>query len=79
MYVDGLVTRGENTNEVKKLKSDTISLFRKWDFKLHKWHFNETILETNDSCNTTRLNFVKQQLGTKANEIKILGILWDLG
>ena len=38
---------------------------------------NETILETNDPCNTTKLNFVRQQLGTKANKTKIIGIFWD--
>ena len=46
-------------------------------FKLHMWHSNKKILETNDPCNTTELNFAKQQLGTKANKTKILGILWD--
>ena len=35
------------------------------------------MLETNDPCNDTKLNFVKQQLGTKVNETKILGLLWD--
>ena len=35
------------------------------------------MLETNDPCNDTELNFVKQQLGTKVNETKILGLLWD--
>ena len=44
---------------------------------MHTWHSNETILQTNNPRNTTELNFAKQQLGTKANETKILGILWD--
>ena len=34
------------------------------------------MLETNDPCNTTEINFAKHQLGTKANETKILGTLW---
>ena len=77
MHVDDLVTGGENINEVKKLKTDSISLFRKGWFNLHMWHSNETILETNDPCNTAELNFVRQQLGTKANKTKIIGIFWD--
>ena len=77
IYVDDLVTGGESINEVKKLKSDSITLFQQGGFKLHEWHSNETILETNNPCNTTELNFAKQQLGTKADETKILGIFWD--
>ena len=35
MHVDDLVTGGENINEVKKLKADSISLFRKGWFNLY--------------------------------------------
>ena len=77
MHVDELVNGGENINEVKKLKADSISLFRKGWFNLYMWHSNKTILETNDPCNTAELNFVRQQLGTKANKTKIIGIFWD--
>ena len=78
-YVNDLVTGRESINDVKKLNSDSIILFRHGglSFKLHKWHSNETILETKDPCNTTELNFAKQQLGIKAKETNILGMLWD--
>ena len=59
--VDDLVTGEGSINEVKKLKSDSISLFQQGEFKLHKWHSNEKILETNDPYNTTELNFGKQK------------------
>ena len=36
MCVDHLVTGGEIINEIKKLKSDSITLFRQGGFKLHK-------------------------------------------
>ena len=75
MYVDDLVAGRERINQFKKLKSDSISLFRQKEFKLHKRDSNETILETNDSCITTELHFAKQQLGTKPNKTRILGIL----
>ena len=65
IYVDDLVTGGGNINEVEKSKSDSISLFKQGGFKPHKWHSSEIILETNDLCNTTELNFVKQLLETK--------------
>ena len=35
MYVDDLVSGGESINEVKELKSDSISLFRQLGFKLN--------------------------------------------
>ena len=66
MYVDDLATREESINEVKKLKSDSISLFRERRFKLHQWRSNETILETNDPCNTTELNFAKKTIRNKS-------------
>ena len=77
MYVDNLVTGGESTSEVDKIKSDSINLFQRGGFKLHKWHSNEQALETNDSINENELNFAKQHLGTKPKETKILGLLWD--
>ena len=36
MYVDDLVTEGESLQEIEKTKSDSIELFEKEGFKLHK-------------------------------------------
>ena len=36
MYVDDLVTCGESLQEVEKIKSESIELFEKRGFKLHK-------------------------------------------
>ena len=36
MFVDDLVTGGESLQEVEKIKSDSIELFYKGGFKLHK-------------------------------------------
>lgn len=76
MYLDDMVTGGESINEVTKWKSDSISLFRQEVFRLHKWHSKETLSETKYYCNTTKLNFAKRQWGTKANETKIIEMLW---
>ena len=67
----------ESLQEVEKMKSDSIELFEKGGFKIHKWHFNEPNLETNDLNSEKELNFAKEHLGTKANETKILGLNWD--
>ena len=48
MYFDDLVTGEESLQEVEKIKSDSIELFEKRRFKLHKWNSNEPDLETND-------------------------------
>ena len=77
MYVDNLVTGGESTSEADEIKGDSVKLFQRGGFKIHKWHSNEQALETNDSVNENELNFAKQQLGTKPKEAKILGLLWD--
>ena len=65
MYVDDLVTVGESTSEVNKVKGYSVELFQRGAFKPHNWHSNEQALETNDSVNENELNFAKQQLGTK--------------
>ena len=67
----------ESLQEVEKMKSDSIELFEKGGFKIHKWHSNEPNLETNDLNSEKELNFAKEHLGTKANETKILDLNWD--
>ena len=56
MCVEALVTAEGIINEVQKLKSGSISLFRQERFKLDKRRFNVT----SNPCNTTKLNFAKQ-------------------
>ena len=77
MYVEDLVTGGESTNEVDKIKGDSINLFQRGGFTLHKSHSNEQALETIATVNENELNVAKQHLGTKPKENKILGVLWD--
>ena len=74
MYVDDLVTGRESLQELEKIKCDSIKLFEKGGFKLHKWHSNAPNLETNSLSSQKELNFAKEHLGTKANETKILGL-----
>ena len=38
MYVEDFVTGGESTSEVNKIKGDSVKLFQRGVFKLHKWH-----------------------------------------
>ena len=48
MYVHDLESGGESLQEVKKMKSNSIELFVKGGFKLHKWYPNKPSLVTND-------------------------------
>ena len=68
MYMDDLLTWGVSASEVDKIKGDSVNLFQRGSWKLHKWHSNEQALETSDSVNENELNFAKQQLGTKPKE-----------
>ena len=77
MYFDDFVTGGKSLQQVEKIKSDSIELFEKGRFKLHKWNSNEPDLETNDLSSQKELNFAKEHLGIKANKTKILGLNWE--
>ena len=77
MYVDDFVTGRESLQEVEKIKSESIELFEKGGFKLHKWHSNKPNLETNDLNSGKELNFAKEHLGINVNETEILGLNWD--
>ena len=63
--MDDLVTGGESTSDVDKIKGDSVNLLQRGGFKLHKWHSNEKDLETNDTVSEKESNFAKQHLGTK--------------
>ena len=59
MYVDDLVSGGESTSEVDKIKGDSVDLSQRGDFKIYKWHSNEQALETSNSVNENDLQFAK--------------------
>ena len=70
MYVDDLVTGGENLQEVEKVKSNSIELLEKGEFRLHKWHSNEPNLETNGLNSEKELSFEKDILEQKRMRLK---------
>ena len=45
LYVDDVMTGGENVDEVTEKKLKTTEIFQDATFKLHKWHSNEAELE----------------------------------
>ena len=46
MYVHDLITGINNLEEVKEIKQNSIQLFKKGDFNLHKWKSNVPELES---------------------------------
>ena len=73
LYVDDLVTGGNNLEEVKEIKQNSVQLFKKGGFNLYKWNSNVSELESENS-NQSELTYAKQVLNQGSNETKILGL-----
>ena len=76
MNVDDLVTGGNNLEEVKEIKQNSVLLFKKGGFNLHKWNSNVPELESKNS-NQSELTYAKQVLNQGSNETKILDLGWN--
>ena len=78
MYVDDMISGGNNEAEVVYLKNSAKTIFKGGGFVLHKWHSNNPRLEEGDfDRNNSELSYAKQQLGSKSSETKVLGIHWN--
>ena len=77
MYVDDLITGGENVKAVAEKRSQVVEVFEDGTFKLHKWYSNDSSLESNDLTNEDELTFAKEQLGSNKHETKLLGLPWN--
>ena len=91
LYVDDVITGGNTKEEVQDLKKTIISVFGDAKFTMHKWNSNEPQLESEnvvpvhepqlDGGNRVPVDeqqsYVKQQLGVKEGESKILGLPWN--
>ena len=53
LYVDDLITGGENFEQVRLLKDIALKIFYEAGFKLHKWHSNVPVLEGKKLVNET--------------------------
>ena len=77
MYVDDLVTGGNNLEEVKEIKQNSVQLFKKGGFNLHKWNSNVPAELESENSNQSELTYAKQVLNQGRNETKILGLEWN--
>ena len=75
VYVDDLVLGDVNLVEVENLKRNSLELFSKVWFNLHKWHSNIPSLE-NDNTNSEQ-TYTKQLFDSNSGHTKSLGIGWN--
>ena len=79
LYVDDLITGGENAEITAERKAITTEVFKDASFTIHKWHSNVPDLQAiSSSLCEEELTYAKQQLGgAKPSEGKLLGVPWD--
>ena len=79
LYIDDLMTGGENVEITAEKKVITTDVFKDASFTIHKWHSNVPDLEAISSSPCEgELTYAKQQLGgPKPSEEKLLGVPWD--
>ena len=78
MYVDDMISEGNNEAEVVYLKNSAKAIFKEGGFVLHKWLSKNPRLEEGDfDRNNSELSYAKKQLGSKSSETKVLGVHWN--
>ena len=79
LYVDDLVSRGENEMKAEQLKTVATEIFADTTFDLHKWHSNARELELYNKVEREEMEtFAKQQLRvSKVDQASILGLPWN--
>ena len=82
IYVDDVILSGNALEDVKFLRTETVKIFERAGFQLHKWHSNEIELEKyqtkeNDLSKADDESYAMLNLGDKKYEAKLLGLKWD--
>jgi len=80
-YVDDVQCGGNSKEELLKFKREASHILQEAGFSLHKWHSNNKKVETQDSEENLLVHeelttYAKEEMGTKSDETKILGIPW---
>lgn len=79
LYVDDIISGGDNDHEVGELKKLLIEIFKAAGFHLHKWNSNIKHLEQSCSEDDVEADqtYAKQQMNVKKNDAAILGVAWN--
>eukprot|EP00794_Sanderia_malayensis_P005066 gene5068-biopygen4123 len=76
LYFDDINLGSESIEKMKMMKETVTDMFQHGGFKLHKFHSNIRELE-GDSSRDDESTFVKESLGTKSTDMKLLGLNWE--
>ena len=76
LYVDDVISGGDEISSLQELKSDMIKIFKDGEFELHKWHSNAVELEDSKSSDTAQ-TYANESLGAQNMEASILGLKWN--
>ena len=79
LYVDDLISGAGNVPKAQGLKENATEIFADAGFDLHKWHSDAPELEGRciESENDNEITYAKEQLGSSADECKLLGLAWN--
>ncbi|XP_020909539.1 uncharacterized protein LOC110247453 [Exaiptasia diaphana] len=77
LYVDDLILGGETVEEALQKKTSATDIFKDANFQLHKWHSNVKELEIYHDVKESEVSYAKEQLGTKSDQCKLLGLTWN--
>ena len=70
LYVDDVISGGDEISSLQELKSDMIKIFK------DKWHSNAVELEDSKSSDTAQ-TYANESLGAQNMEASILGLKWN--
>ena len=77
VYVDDVMSGGENEDQLRKFKDEAIALFREEGFTLHQWHSTIKNLE-DQSLQDEYQTYAEEAVGRKPMESKLLGLHWNV-
>ena len=77
MYVEELITVGVHSEEVTTITEQSVGIFKKVEFFLHKWNPDLRTLESKSDKREDELTYAKQMLSKGSSKNEVLGFQWN--
>ena len=77
MYVEELITVGVHSEEVTTITEQSVGIFKKVEFFLHKWNPDLRTLESKSDKREDELTYAKQMLSKGSSNNEVLGFQWN--